>query len=281
MRSFCSVIFKAKTLRRLIIATVLIAAIIATIFLFLPKTNVPKTDSRAVYTAYSAHVLLKLDSLEKVRINCDLSKAKPEIAYVLPLIVNAYNSVVARATTPIIMRLDDTLMFKMSGYKQFKNRRAKLNKLLQKKLGNRYSISITSNGANHILQVSYIENLWDNEQLAALPVIEAAQINNIDPALLMSLIRHVSDFNFDFRGLKDSHGLLALESGKDLEQIFLGAKRLSSMLQIGISTKNAIASFYPTIDIYASKNNWSKSPLIKSWVNQVLNDIEFYHSNGM
>ena len=92
----------------------------------------------------------------------------------------------------------------MNGYKQFKNRGIRLNKLLQKKLGNRYSSRIESEGTTHTLIVTYNGAPWDTEQLIALPVIDAAQSSQVDPALLMSLIRHVSNFDFDYRGQKDS-----------------------------------------------------------------------------
>jgi hypothetical protein len=53
------------------------------------------------------------------------------------------------------------------------------------------------------------------------------------------------------------------------------------MLQVGISQENAVASFYPFHGINTRLENWSKSPLIKSWVDQVLSDVDFYHQNGL
>ena len=111
--------------------------------------------------------------------------------------------------------------------------------------------------------------------------MEAAQINKLDPALLMSLILHVSNFNFNFRGQKDSKGLLALKEGEGLDQVFMGAERLGKMLQVGVSQENAVATFYPDPEINSKPENWSKSPLTKSWVDQVLSDVEFYHANGL
>ena len=195
--------------------------------------------------------------------------------------IAAYNEIVEKPTLPVITRLDDTLHFTMNGYKQFKNRGIRLNKLLQKKLGNRYTTKITSEETTHTLEITYNGNPWDTEQLTALPVMEASRIYKLDPALLMSLIRHVSNFNFDFRGQKDAHGILALEKGEGLEQIFIGADRLSKQLRVGISQENAIATFYPEPEIGAKPENWHKSPLTKSWVDQVLSDIQFYRANGL
>ena len=226
---------------------------------------------------------MKLDSLQALKVDddCNMQHPKPELAYVLPLVLGAYNEIVDKPTTPVVTRLDDTLYLAMNGYKQFKNRGIRLNKLLQKKLGKRYKTQIVSEGSNHTLIVTYNGEPWDTEQLMALPVMEAAQIHHLDPALLMSLILHVSNFNFNFRGQKDSKGLLALKEGEGLEQIFIGAERLGKMLQVGVSHENAVATFYPDPEINSKPENWSKSPLTKSWVDQVLSDVEFYHANGL
>lgn len=236
-----------------------------------------------LFERYAAEAVLKLDTLQKIAVDssCDLTHAEPELAYVLPLVIAAYNEIVEKPTLPVITRLDDTLHFTMNGYKQFKNRGIRLNKLLQKKLGNRYTTKITSEETTHTLEITYNGNPWDTEQLTALPVMEASRIYKLDPALLMSLIRHVSNFNFDFRGQKDAHGILALEEGEGLEQIFIGADRLSKQLRVGISQENAIATFYPEPEIGAKPENWHKSPLTKSWVDQVLSDIQFYRANGL
>ncbi|MBR4558398.1 MAG: hypothetical protein IKO21_02340 [Fibrobacter sp.] len=283
VRSWLKVIFRAPKLWRCIIGIVAGFSAITIAFWLIPKTEVQSTDERLLFEDYAATAIMKLDSLKALQVDssCDLTHPEPEIAYVLPLILEAYDSIVNKPTLPIIMRIDDTLQLAMNGYKQFKNRGIRLNKLLQKKLGNRYSTRITSDRQNHTLHVTYTGDPWDTEQLTALPVMEAAHRNHLDPALLMSLIRHVSNFNFDFRGQKDSRGILSLTEGDGIEQIFRGAERLSKMLQVGISQENAVASFYPFHGINTRLENWSKSPLIKSWVDQVLSDVDFYHQNGL
>ena len=283
VRSWLKVIIRAPKLWRCIIAVVAGILAIVGAFLMIPKTEVQSTDERLLFEDYAATAIMKLDSLKALQVdtNCNLMHPEPELAYVLPLILEAYDSIVAKPTLPVVMRIDDTLELAMNGYKQFKNRGIRLNKLLQKKLGNRYSTRITSDGQNHTLHVTYTGDPWDTEQLTALPVMEAAHKNHLDPALLMSLIRHVSNFNFDFRGQKDSRGILSLTEGEGIEQIFLGAERLSKMLQVGLSQENAVATFYPYQRINSKPENWSKSPLTKSWVDQVLSDIDFYHQNGL
>ena len=248
-----------------------------------PTESLPQTDCRKIFEEYSSGAVLKLDSLKKIRVDtaCDLSGPAPELAYVLPLVIESYHEIVEKPTLPVVTRLDDTLYFAMNGYKQFKNRGIRLNKLLQKKLGNRYSLGIKSEKESHTLWVTYNGALWDAEQLTALPVLEAAQRYHLDPALLMSLIRHVSNFDFDYRGQKDARGLLALEEGEGLEQVFIGAERLSKQLQVGISQENAVASFYPAPEVGIRGENWNRSPLAKSWVDQVLGDVEYYKSNGL
>ena len=283
VRGWLKVLLRNRRIWRTLIATVLILATITLTYVFLPAANREDTDERKLFERYAAEAVLKLDTLQKIAVDssCDLTHAEPELAYVLPLVIAAYNEIVEKPTLPIITRLDDTLHFTMNGYKQFKNRGIRLNKLLQKKLGYRYTTKITSEETTHTLEITYNGNPWDTEQLTALPVMEASRIYKLDPALLMSLIRHVSNFNFDFRGQKDAHGILALEKGEGLEQIFIGADRLSKQLRVGISQENAIATFYPEPEIGAKPENWHKSPLTKSWVDQVLSDIQFYRANGL
>ena len=283
VRGWLKVLSRNRRIWRALIATVLILATITLTYVFLPAAYREDTDERKLFERYAAEAVLKLDTLQKIAVDssCDLTHAEPELAYVLPLVIAAYNEIVEKPTLPVITRLDDTLHFTMNGYKQFKNRGIRLNKLLQKKLGNRYTTKITSEETTHTLEITYNGNPWDTEQLTALPVMEASRIYKLDPALLMSLIRHVSNFNFDFRGQKDAHGILALEEGEGLEQIFIGADRLSKQLRVGISQENAIATFYPEPEIGAKPENWHKSPLTKSWVDQVLSDIQFYRANGL
>ena len=283
VRNWLALFFRARKLWRVSLVSVAIVVAIVVSYMLIPKTQETQSDTRRIFELYAAQTVLKLDSLQKLRVDsaCDLSHPSPEIAYVLPMIVGAYNSIVEKPTLPVVSRLDDTLYFKMLGYKQFKNRGIRLNKLLQRKLGSRYAVQIISEETEHVLQIAYKGNPWDNEQLMALPVMEAAQSYKVDPALLMSLIRHVSNFDFDYRGQKDAKGLLALHQGDGLEQVYIGAERLGKMLQVGISQENAVASFYPDPEIGAKPEHWNKSPLTKSWVGQVMSDVDFYRQNGL
>lgn len=283
VRSWLKLIFKAPRVWRTIIASVALVAAIVVTYLMIPESVETRISERSLFEDYAAVAVMKLDSVGALKVdnNCNMQHPEPELAYVLPLIVGAYNEIVEKPTTPIVTRLDDTLYFTMSGYRQFKNRGIRLNRLLQKKLGKRYKTQIVSEGSSHTLVVTYDGEPWDTEQLTALPVMEAAQIHHLDPALLMSLIQHVSNFNFSYRGRKDSRGILSLKEGEGIEQIFIGAERLGKMFQVGVSQENAVATFYPDPEINSKPENWSKSPLTKSWVDQVLSDVEFYHENGL
>lgn len=283
VRSWLKLIFKAPRVWRTIIASVALVAAIVVTYLMIPESVETRISERSLFEDYAAVAVMKLDSVGALKVDndCNMQHPEPELAYVLPLIVGAYNEIVEKPTTPIVTRLDDTLYFTMSGYRQFKNRGIRLNRLLQKKLGKRYKTQIVSEGSSHTLVVTYDGEPWDTEQLTALPVMEAAQIHHLDPALLMSLIQHVSNFNFSYRGRKDSRGILSLKEGEGIEQIFIGAERLGKMFQVGVSQENAVATFYPDPEINSKPENWSKSPLTKSWVDQVLSDVEFYHANGL
>lgn len=283
VRSWLKLIFKAPRVWRTLVAIVALVAAIVVTYLMIPESVETRISERSLFEDYAAVAVMKLDSLQVLKVDndCNMQHPEPELAYVLPLVIGAYNEIVEKATIPVISRLDDTLYFTMNGYRQFKNRGIRLNKLLQKKLGKRYNTMIVSEGSSHTLVLTYNGEPWDTEQLTALPVMEAAQIHHLDPALLMSLIRHVSNFNFSYRGRKDSKGILSLKEGEGIQQIFIGAERLSKMLQVGVSQENAIATFYPDPEINSKPENWSKSPLTKSWVDQVLSDVEYYHTNGL
>ena len=282
-RGWRSILWHSHKVRRNTTIALITAAVIVATFILLPSPSSSHIESRPIFEGYAQSLVLELQAQGAMAIDstCDLTHPQPELAYILPLIIAAYNEIVEKPTRPELTRLDDTLHFTMNGYKQFKNRGTRLNKALQKKLGNRYTTSIESDGSSHTLIVTYNGAPWDNEQLTALPVMDAAQSHQLDAALLMSLIRHVSNFDFDYRGQKDSHGLLALDDGEGLQQIYIGAERLSKLLQVGISQENAIATFYPDPEIGAKPENWNQSPLTKSWVDQVMADVQFYKANGM
>ena len=282
-RGWRSILWHSRKVRRNTTIALITAAVIVATFILLPSPSSSHIESRPIFEGYAQSLVLELQAQGAMAIDstCDLDAPQPELAYVLPTIIGVYNDIVRKPTTPRLARLDDIIVIYFDGYKQFKNRGIRLNKALQKKLGNRYTTSIESDGSSHTLIVTYNGAPWDNEQLTALPVMDAAQSHQLDAALLMSLIRHVSNFDFDYRGQKDSHGLLALDDGEGLQQIYIGAERLSKLLQVGISQENAIATFYPDPEIGAKPENWNQSPLTKSWVDQVMADVQFYKANGM
>jgi len=298
VRCWLKILVRAKLLRRVTICTVIIVAAIIAGYKSHPEQVEIPLDYRQIFFQYSAQAILKLDSIGNMKLDssCNLDSPKPELSYVMPVVLNTYYEIVEKATKPVLTRISDTLQLELRGYRQFKNRGIKLTRQLQRRLGNRYTVSILSEGSTHTLRISYTGTPWHKEQLFALPVMEAALKYHLDPALLMSLIRHVSNFDFNFKGPKGIRGLLAMgghaephgteedsvenSSQEGLNQIFLGAQRLSKQLQV-LSQENAIATFYPEQGMNYRDANWTKTPLIKSWVDQVLTDVQFYHENGL
>ena len=249
-----------------------------------PKSEIPEfQDPRQVYVDYSIGIvedmakggLLSFDSL------CKVTAPLPELAYSLPALLDAYHAEVRRPTLPRLLRLDDTLFLSFDGYKQFKNRGIRIVKRVQKRLGPRYAVRIISSGVNHRLELAYKGSLWSEEQLCALPVMEASLRENVDPALLMSIIRHVSNFKFDFRGPRGGAGLLALDSGKGLEQVYLGASLLSRALKQEKSREDALVLFYPVRERGTIHEEWRNNPLKQSWIEEVLKDVAYYRENGL
>ena len=213
--------------------------------------------------------------------NCDIDSAAPELAYILPTVINNYNFIVTRPTTPILESIKDTLQIKMIGYKKFTSRGIRLIKALQRDLGIRYESVIISDSTTHTLKITYLGKPWDNEHLCNLPVLEACLRERTDPAVLMSIIHHTSGFQMNYQGKNNTSGLLALDSGVGLEQIDIGAHRLKKALITSPTLADAIAQFYPETEHRNRFENWRKDPQKHYWVGQVLTDIQYYRSNGM
>ena len=169
----------------------------------------------------------------------------------------------------------------MIGYKKFKNRGIRLIKALQRDLGIRYDIDIISEDTDHTLIITYNGKRWDSEHLCNLPVLEACLRERTDPAVLMSIIHHTSGFQMNYQGKNNTSGLLALDTGKGLEQIDIGARRLKKVLASSPTLADAVAQFYPGTEHRNRFENWRKDPQKHYWVGQVLTDIQYYRSNGM
>ena len=251
--------------------------------LFPGSEVVERQDSRLSYVSYSKAMvedmakggLFSIDSL------CHVNAPLPELAYSLPALLDAYHAEVRKPTLPRLLRLDDTLFLSFDGYKQFKNRGIRIVKRVQKRLGPRYTVRIVSSGMNHRLELAYRGALWSEEQLCALPVMEASLKENVDPALLMSIIRHVSNFKFDYRGPRGGAGLLALDSGEGLQQVYIGARLLSRSLRQEGGKEDAVMAFYPVRERGNIHEEWRNNPLKQSWLEEVLKDVSFYRENGL
>lgn len=256
---------------------------ISLVYIFHPVHTSSKIESRPIFEGYAQSLILGLEEQGVIIIDstCDLTAPQPELAYVLPSILGIYNDIVQKPTTPRLVELGDMLIIYFDGYKQFKNRGINIVKGIQKKLGHRYIVQIINGEINHELRVMYRGRPWDNEQFLSLPAMEASRRENVDPALLMSIIRHTSSFDFNYQGNKRERGILALDSGYGLEQVYIGAHKLHLALDANSSTEDAVASLYPIRDIKGINSEWRKSALKSSWVKEVLNDVQFYRNNGL
>lgn len=283
VRAMAKILWRTKKIRIVLASFVVIIAAIAITYKTIPAVTHYQLDSRAIFEKYAQTVILKLQEQGAFLIDstCDLRAPKPELAYALPAVLSVYNEIVQKPTTPHLVQLSDKMVFSFNGYKQFKNRSINIVKGVKNKLGPRYPMKMESFGENHQLTVYYKGDLWDNEQLCGLPTMEAAMREGVDPALLMSIIRHISGFDFNYVGDKREHGLLALETGIGLEQVFTGAKKLRLALDSSATTEDAVATLYPIHDLKGMNTEWRKSSLKSSWVKEVLNDVQFYRNNGL
>lgn len=282
-RGWLKIIWHSRKIRRKTITTAIVLLTIALIYIFHPTTPEKKLESRPIFEGYAQTIILGLQAQDAISIdtNCFLSDPKPELAYTLPTIINIFKSIVEKPNIPRLVQLDDTLKISFDGYKHFDNRKIKITRAIKRKLGPRYPLQISSYGKNHELVITYIGKPWDNEQLCGLPVFEASLHEQVDPALLMSIIRHTSDFDFNYISGNNDKGILALDTGYGLEQIFIGAHKLKQALQSTKTTEDAVAALYPLHDLKGMNSEWRKSTLKSSWVKEVLNDVQFYKNNGL
>ena len=283
-RAVIRILWRSYKVKFAIIAWVLGIAAIATAYATHPEEEPrPTINEQQEYQKYTTSAIQKLCDQGELIIdmNCNLDSAAPELAYILPTIINNYNLIVTRPTTPILESIKGKLQIKMIGYKKFRNRGIRLIKALQRDLGIRYDIDIISEDTDHTLIITYNGKRWDNEHLCNLPVLEACLRERTDPAVLMSIIQHTSGFQMNYQGKNNTSGLLALDTGKGLEQIDIGARRLKKALATSPTLADAVALFYPETEHRNRFENWRKDPQKHYWVGQVLTDIQYYRSNGM
>ena len=283
-RGWISIIVGYRRFRFLVCFFVVLCFFIAVGYALFPGRETGKIpDSRQAYVEYSRQMLEKMvkGGILSIDSQCTISAPLPELAYSLPALLDAYRAEVKKPTLPRLLRLDDTLSLSFDGYKQFKNRGIRIVKRVQKRLGPRYSVKIVSTGSNHRLELAYKGSMWSDEQLCSLPVMEASLKEDVDPAILMSVVRHVSNFRFDYRAPRGGVGLLALDSGEGLEQIFMGAALLSRALKQTDRMEDALVLFYPVREHATIHEEWRNNPLKQSWIEEVLRDLPYYRENGL
>lgn len=282
-RGWLRILWRSAKVRKALVVVILTIATIIVVYALLPSHEDQEIDSRPIFEGYAQSLILSLQEQGAFIMDstCDLYAPQPELAYVLPTILGVYNDIVKNPTKPRLSQIDDIIVIYFDGYKQFKNRSINIVKGIQKKLGPRYVVQIINGNSSHELKVAYRGKLWDNEQLCGLPAMEASIREGIDPALLMSIIRHTSSFDFNYEGSNREKGLLAIESGYGLEQIFAGAHQLKVALDSAQNTEDAIAAFYPLRDMQGLNSEWRKNPSRSRWVEEVLADIPFYRNNGL
>lgn len=273
----------SKKVKILSILIPLLTVALSVASILIPSSPRKEINSNEVFQEYSANKITELLKNGNFILGNDIftEKVSPEFVYILPTILNIYNKEVEKPTTPRLDQMNDTLEITFVGYKQFKNRGIRILKKVRKSLGKRYLVTLTSIGRQHKLQVTYLGTPWDEEQLASLPVMEASIRYNVDPALLMSLIQHVSDFQINYEKDAKHKGLLALETGTGLEQIFIGAEMLRKSMDAAIPLEETLVKFYPINPPSSAPKNWRKDPMRRSWVEQVLGDVQFYSNNGL
>ena len=281
-RAWAGLIWRCRKARWGLFIVIIFFGLIAASYALIPSGSVELVDSRQVFGDYSRTMveMLGRDRFILIDSMCSLTTPMPELAYRLPALLKIYNEEVSRPTMPRLARLDDTLWLYFDGYKQFKNRGIRIVKKVQQRLGSRYLVKIDSKGERHRLELVYRGDMWSTEQLCGLPVMEASVREHVDPALLMAVIRHVSNFDLDYRGLR-GNGLLAMDSGEGLSQIYMGAKLLATAFAQERMIEDAVAQMYPARERGSLHEEWRNNPLKQAWIEEVLKDVSYYRANGL
>ena len=282
-RSWRRILRYSKKVKIICIASPIVIAALSAASLLVPSPEGPAPLGKEVFLEYSMNKVTELLNRGDFVLGgeCFEKGISPEVVYILPTILKIYKQEVNNPTTPHLEQINDTLGIQFVGYKQFKNRGIRILKKVKKALGRRYLATITSKGNRHLLQIIYIDKPWDEEQLTSLPVMEAAIQKGIDPALLMSLIRHVSDFQLNYEKDSKHKGILALKEGTGLEQIFIAAGIIRKEVNSGTPLEEVLVQFYPIDPPSSAPKDWHKDPMRHSWVEQVLGDVQFYRNNGL
>lgn len=282
-RSWWRILRYSKKVKVFSVVIPLLIVALSVASILIPTAPQKKYDANEVFLEYSANKVADLLKNGDFILERDVfaDKISPELVYILPTILKIYSKEVDKPTTPRLEQIKDTLSISFIGYRQFKNRGIRILKKVKKSLGKRYLATLTSKGSQHKLQIVYLGLPWDEEQLCSLPVMEASIKHNIDPALLMSLIHHVSDFQMNYEKDPNHKGFLALESGFGIEQIFVGAEMLRKAMDAAVPLEETLVKFYPLNLTSTANKDWHKDPMRRSWVEQVLGEVQFYSNNGL
>lgn len=204
--------------------------------------------------------------LLKLQENPDSPLMSAEILYVLPTSLLVFKEVTTEDKVLEITVKDSlTVMFNAKSYGLFNRRGTLISKKLQKKLGNEYRVSFAK---PHTITVNYKGNPWNTEIKIALPILMAATKNQVDPPLLMALI-------------KNHDGFIPVNTKPSLERFNNIAVDLKKRLLEYKSTDDALASIYFKIkDPKDLPIKWWKQSLAQNWVEQVITDFKTYKSYG-
>lgn len=211
-----------------------------------------------------------LDLSNRIQMPLDSSfysnELKPELIYILPTSLNVFKSITKKRKMPVLYVIDTTsISLKAENFGVFKNRGYRIRKALEKKLGNDYIVSFLK--PNEI-NIKYKGLPWNMELKLSLPILKIARLEQIDPALLMALI-------------KNDEGFISLHPYSDFEHLSITAKDLKNRLAEFSSMEEALASIYFKVSSHQELPlKWWKQPLARNWVNQIFIDAQIYRDYG-
>lgn len=232
---------------------------------------------------------------------------RPELAYVLPTVISAWQEVLGENRIPRIssandkvhapnsrhyrdLALDFTIIRDNITFAQGLN----IRKILEKRLGPRYTI-LFGNDPGHMshLHIQYDGPSWDLDMVLSLLFVEAAWRYQQDPALLMGIARASSGLQWNY--LQDDHmGIMALHKNLLLEhgvknaldlhtQVDLGARLLQSRINnFAGDVDRALASWkFPNLKELQGVNNWWKHRDAKRFVEAAQIFAQEYRDAGL
>jgi len=226
---------------------------------------------------------------------------RPEIAYSLGTVLSTFRDVVGPRRL-LISSINDrnharnsfhyrnlAIDFPISRLGISPQQGVRIRKLLQQRLGPGYRVIYGTEGHTRHLHIQYEGKSWDADKVMALPLLEAATLEKVDPALMLAWAKVTSGFDPQYNDQRGRSGMLGLQQSyqdsiSDGDTLRLraylrsGARQLHTCLQaLQGDSARAFAALRVGVEKARQESPpWWKDPVLSLWVDQILLEAKNY-----